>query len=81
MIVCIVCLLQPATNLREGNVFTCVCDSVHKGRGGLYQGDSSGQNPLPPTEIPCVQRPPRHRPPPWTPTETPPDRDPPTPVR
>ena len=36
-------LLPPATKLREGNVFTPVCDSVH-GRersvqGGLYQGD------------------------------------------
>ena len=35
-------LLPPATKLREGNVFTPVCDSVH-GRGvcpgGLCQGD------------------------------------------
>ena len=32
-------LLPPATKLRQGNVFTSVCDSVH--RGGLYPGGVS----------------------------------------
>ena len=30
-------LLQPATKLLQGNVFTGICDSVH--RGALCQGD------------------------------------------
>ena len=39
--------LPPATKLRQGNVFTPVCDSVHRGRvsvqGGLFPGGVSVQ--------------------------------------
>ena len=64
--------LPPATKLRQSNVFTPVCDSVHRGRG-LCQGDPPperdpprqrlpGQTPLdrdrPWTESPPGQRPP-----------------------
>ena len=35
---CKTVFLPPATKLRQGNVFTPVCDSVHRGRGGALSG-------------------------------------------
>ena len=65
-------LLPPATKLRQGNVFTPVCDSVHG--GALYQGDPPGQRP--PDRDPLDRDPPPgHRPFPWT--ENPPGQTPP----
>ena len=64
---------RPATKLRQGNVFTRVCDSVHRGRG--YR-DPTGQRPPldrdPRTETPLDTDPPRQR----SPGQKPPDRDP-----
>ena len=82
-------LLPPATKLRQGYVFTRVCDSVHGG-GGLCPGQRlPGRKPSldrdPPwtetpqdrdplwTETPFGQRPPLDRDPLWT--ETPLNRD------
>ena len=43
--------------LLRGNVFTRVCDSVHRGEGGLCQGDTLSRDRDPPqTE---TLRPPR----------------------
>ena len=64
-------LLPPETKLRQGNVFTLVCHSVHGGRGPL-----SGRPP--PTETPRTETPQTETP--WTETprtETPLNRDPP----
>ena len=57
--------LPPTTKLRQGNVFTRNCGSVHRG-GGLCQGDPLW------TETPLDRDPPGQRPPwtetPWTET-------------
>ena len=40
---------RPQTKLREGYVFTRVCDSVHRGVCVYHpQADTPGQTPLPP---------------------------------
>ena len=65
--------LPPATKLWQGNVFTGVCDSVHRGEGGLCQGDPPGQRP-PSDRDPRTETPPGQRP---TPGQRPPNRDPP----
>ena len=40
-------LLPPTAKLREGNVFTPLCHSVHRlGGGGSVQGGCAGLNPL-----------------------------------
>ena len=56
--------LPPATKLGQGNVFTGVCDSVHKGGGVCLSAclfTPQEQTPSPPPR----SRPPRSRPP-WT---------------
>ena len=72
---------RPQTKLWEGNIFTPVCDSVHRGLDLLDRDlpgqrhpmtETPGQRPLSPwTETPH----------PWTetPRQRPPDRDPPPP--
>ena len=55
--------LPAATKLRQGYVFTGVCDSVHRGERGLYQGDPPGQRP--PDRDPLDRDPPGQRSPVW----------------
>ena len=52
-IMCLVLLLPPATKLGQGYVFTCVCDSVHRGRSvsvhaGIPTHPQQGRPALPP---------------------------------
>ena len=54
--------LQTATKLGQGNVFTGVCDSVH--RGGVLPQCMLGCHPLPPEQRPPGCRPPGSRHPP-----------------
>ena len=66
----IIVLLRPSTKLRQGNVFTGVCDSVHRGEGvSLRETHVQTETPLdrdPQTETPWTETP-------WT--ETTLDRD------
>ena len=73
-------LLPPATKLRQGNVFTCVCDSVHGGslswrlpKTETHHGQRYTPRQRPLWTETSGQIPPRQRPQ-WT--ETPLDRDP-----
>ena len=72
---------RPQTKLREGNVFTPVCDSVHRGEGVSVYGDALDREPS--DRDPPGQRPPGRDPPAQTPLhrdrliEIPLDRDPP----
>ena len=70
---------RPQTKLREGNVFTPVCDSVQG--GGCIQA-CSGQGCTSHRQIPHGKTPPRHTPP-WAdiPGQTFPGRHPPSPRR
>ena len=61
-------LLPAATKLGQGNVFTGVCDSVH--RGGLPQC-MLGYHPPPQTKPPREQTPPPGTRPPWEQTPPP----------
>ena len=47
---------RPQTKLREGNVFTPVCDSVYRGRGGCIPA-CIGQEPDTPRQTPPRQTP------------------------
>ena len=70
-------ILSPANEVVEGNVFTRVCHSVHRGRGSLSQRPPTwNRDPLPGTEtLPTLDRDP-------TPgKETPGTEHPPLPIR
>ena len=43
---------RPQTKLREGNVFTPICDSVHGGGVGLYPSIQWAGGEHPPGQIP-----------------------------
>ena len=61
-------LLPPETKLRQGNVFTRICDSVHRGKGVSVEETPWNRDP--------TQRSPYGQRPPWTETPFPLDRDP-----
>ena len=54
-------ILPPATKLRQGNVFTPVCHSVHRGSAIPPWADTPGQTP--PRQTPPRQTPPGQTPP------------------
>ena len=84
IIFCEIIITARKQNLGQGNVFTCICHSVHKGKGslsrrGLLDREALDRGPVErgtPEQRPPEQRPLLDRDPPWT--ETPSGQRPPS---